>query len=208
MSKFRSIHFVIAAVILLGGLTIYGLLSSSQIFHTQSLSSGKYSTSSSAESITFATSSEPIQPKRLLIPKLGIDTEVEPVGIDVNGNMSAPVNWRNVSWYEPGFAPGDKGNAVFAGHLDWAGNTAVFWELDKLSAGDLIQINGDTGSLRYVVVLVEEIDYQLTDTASIFGPAASSQIKLITCDGNFISGDGTYEKRLVVTARLIASPDG
>lgn len=150
-----------------------------------------------------ATSTDPVAPTRLRIPKIDVSAVVESVGVDTDGNMAAPSDWRDVSWYEPGFSPGEVGNAVFAGHLDWDGNTAVFWDLDELRSGDVVQVEGDGRLLTYVVTSVEVYDYDVVDTSPIFGTAEGSQIKLITCDGEFIDGSDTYEKRLIVTAQLI-----
>jgi LPXTG-site transpeptidase (sortase) family protein len=166
----------------------------------------KAATSTSPQ-ITFASSTEPITPQTLQIPKIGVDASIEQVGVNNEGNMANPSNWRNVSWYEPGFAPGESGNAVFAGHLDWDENQAVFWDLDKLTAGDVVRVAGKR-DLTYVVTTVNQYDYQLADTESVFGDTKSSQIKLITCDGEFIEGSDTYNKRLIVTAQLAETSAG
>lgn len=157
--------------------------------------------------LTIATSTDPVVPTRLRIPKIGVSAVVEPVGVDKLGNMAAPGDWREVSWYEPGFLPGEVGNAVFAGHLDWDGNTAVFWDLGQLQSGDVVLVEGDGSTLTYAVTGVEVYDYDVVDTSPIFGLADGSQIKLITCDGEFIDGSDTYEKRLIVTAQLLSSSE-
>jgi LPXTG-site transpeptidase (sortase) family protein len=143
-------------------------------------------------------------PTRLKIPSIGVDAAVEHVGVNNVGNMEIPQDWRNVAWYELGFTPGENGNAVFAGHLDWDKNQAVFWDLDELTSGDLVFVEGDNGRLTYIVTSVREYDYR-ADTADIFGPSDDSQIRLITCDGDFLEGSDTYQKRFVVTGELVLS---
>jgi len=58
-------------------------------------------------------------PVRLVIPRLGVDAAVERVATDVRGAMDVPRDYRDAAWYAPGVAPGDGGDAVIDGHLDW-----------------------------------------------------------------------------------------
>ena len=156
-------------------------------------------------SSTFATSSQPLTPRQLEIPAINVASVVEPVGVNQQGNMVAPSDWRDVSWYQPGFKPGERGNAVFSGHLDWDDRQAVFWELDELTYGDIVRVSGDNRELIYMITDSRHYDYQMSDTSQIFGKASISQIKLITCDGEFIEGSDTYQKRLIVTGKLITT---
>ena len=54
-------------------------------------------------------------PARLQIPKLGIDAEVQHVGVTKTGNMAAPNNFTDVSWHKFGTIPGHTGSADMAG---------------------------------------------------------------------------------------------
>lgn len=48
--------------------------------------------------------------------------------MDAKGNMDIPKRDENVAWYQIGYYPGSKGNAVIAGHYDTAtGSPAVFY---------------------------------------------------------------------------------
>src|SRR5437879_6754319 len=58
-------------------------------------------------------------PVKLVIPKIGLDAAVEQVGVDKNHNMDVPKLPQDTGWYEPGPAPGQAGDAVIDGHLDW-----------------------------------------------------------------------------------------
>jgi len=49
--------------------------------------------------------------------------------------MAVPSVPSHVAWYSPGPAPGEPGDAVIDGHLDWTTGPAVFWNLGKLHAG-------------------------------------------------------------------------
>src|SRR5262252_75716 len=98
-------------------------------------------------------------PVKLEIRKLGIDATVEQVATDKNGQMGLPSDYHNVAWYAPGVIPGDKGDAVISGHLDWVVNgkltPAVFTKLGSLNVGDEFQIVGQDS---------KTLDFKVTDT--------------------------------------------
>jgi LPXTG-site transpeptidase (sortase) family protein len=195
----------IVCIVLVG---IYVSSSSTATEQTPQSMSVTREATSSAVSFRKATSAAPLTPQKLQIPAIGVDANVEAVGVNEEGNMAAPSDWRDVSWYQPGFKPGERGNAVLSGHLDWKENKAVFWDLNKLQTGDVVQVSEGSRRLTYMVTGSKEYDYQVTNTTPIFGESDVSQLKLITCDGDFIEGSDTYEKRLIVTAQLIQSTDG
>ena len=80
-------------------------------------------------------------PRRLIIPSLNIDTAVEHVGLNHNGNLKVPSTYHTVAWYEKGAAPGSMGTAVIVGHKDnGLGLDAVFGKLNKITVGSEIQV--------------------------------------------------------------------
>ncbi len=141
---------------------------------------------------------------RLVIPAIGVDAEVETRSVDSDGAMQTPGGPAVVSWYDFSSQPQDDGNAVFAGHLDYAGyGPAVFWDLRALAAGDVIEVHQQDGNIvQYRVTEVRP--FAATDDA---GEVVSSKgrptITLITCDGTFDSNQRAYDQRLVVTGDRI-----
>lgn len=139
-------------------------------------------------------------PARLAIPRVGVDAVVEPVGQTPSGAMANPSGPWTVAWYAPGTRPGAPGNAVIAGHVDYAGiGPAVFWRLRELAPGDEVWVTADSGArLRFVV---QDIQTYYTDTApleQIFGPTSNTGLNLISCIGYFDSASGSYDRRIVV----------
>lgn len=142
-------------------------------------------------------------PVRLRIPKIGIDTMVQWVGADANGQMGVPSNYSDVAWYEVGPPPGTPGNAVIAGHLDSTTGPAIFFRLEELQAGDEIFVGNEAGQeLRFVVSGREVYDAANAPLERIFGPAINPQLNLITCDGAFDQTARQYDKRLVIFSSL------
>lgn len=151
-----------------------------------------------------AENSEATLPKRLSIPKLGIDAPVEYVGMDAKGNMDVPKNDNNVAWFEPGFRPGTKGNSVMAGHLDTrTGAPAVFYKLDTLEKGDRILVRGADGSSKtFIVTHKATYPYNEFPLVEVFGPSDTPRLNLITCEGRFDSTARNYSHRVVVYSEL------
>src|ERR1700675_4252460 len=75
-------------------------------------------------------------PSRLLISRIGVNAKIEARGLDANRNMETPNDYRNVAWYNLGPTPGEPGNALMNGHVDWWTGSAVFTRLTELRLGD------------------------------------------------------------------------
>ncbi|WP_061809495.1 class F sortase [Rossellomorea vietnamensis] len=145
-----------------------------------------------------------IKPTFLSIPKLGLEAPIKEFGLDKNGNMELPKNGKDVAWFEPGFQPGEKGNAVLAGHVDDEKKPAVFFELKTLEPGDKIHLQGESGEILTFVVR-EKIAYDKDDAPlrKIFGPSEKRMLNLITCTGYFDHDIHNYVERLVVYTELV-----
>ncbi len=139
-------------------------------------------------------------PVRISIPSIGVDAQMEFVGLDTEGKMDVPKDFDNVGWFELGYRPGEKGNAVMAGHLDTAyGGTAVFYRLKELTSGDEIYVYDEEGNeLRFIVTGVEIFPFDRVPLAEIFGPSEERMLNLITCEGVFDNSNQNYSDRTVV----------
>jgi sortase A len=133
-----------------------------------------------------------------VIASIGVDAPIEQVGRDQRNNMAVPSVPSHVAWYSPGPAPGEAGDAVIDGHLDWTTGPAVFWNLGKLHAGDEIQVVAQDGAvLRFGVTRAVRVPYT-SPPAGLFATGGQAQLSLITCAGSWDTGKRTYEQRLVI----------
>ena len=141
-------------------------------------------------------------PTRLLIPTIGVDAAVEPVGLDAQGRIASPSVPANVGWYRSGVTPGDAGNALLDGHLDWTDGPAVFWELGRLRVGDQLTVVRTDGSrAHFVVDSTSVVPYNSSDDG-LFTSIGPPSMSLITCTGVWDQQRGTYLQRLLVHASL------
>lgn len=142
---------------------------------------------------------EGIDPNRIEIPALDIDTSIENVGLLPNGQMDEPSTMEDVAWYEGGYMPGEQGSSVLAGHVDSRTGPAIFFDLHKLEQGDEIILTDEDGEEKvFVVQKSESYDRNNAPLQQIFGYSYRSQLNLITCTGEFNSEAGTHDERLVV----------
>jgi LPXTG-site transpeptidase (sortase) family protein len=121
------------------------------------------------------------------IPRMQVNAVVQPVGTDFNGKMSMPEDWGKTAWYsgEGAYKPGEKGNAVIAGHLDTIyGTLGQFYNLDTLVVGDEVLVYDDLHRLRRFMVTHKAIyNYDQAPLQEIFGPSTEEHLNLITCMG-------------------------
>ncbi|WP_202948460.1 class F sortase, partial [Nitrolancea hollandica] len=90
---------------------------------------------------------DPTPITRIVIPAIQVDAPVTVKGLDSKGVMEAPDDPVHVAWYRFSSRPGAGGNAVFAGHVDYASvGPAVFWNLENLNSGNLIEIRLEDGT--------------------------------------------------------------
>jgi LPXTG-site transpeptidase (sortase) family protein len=144
-------------------------------------------------------------PARLKMPSLGIDAKVEEVGRKADGSMGTPADFLDVGWWGEGSKPGDDGNAVFDGHVNNALTKAgVFEHLAQAHKGDYVTVSDAEGhTLVYEVSEISLYDTGQAPLAKIFSKTGPSQLVLITCDGEWVQDEHSFDKRLVVVARQV-----
>ncbi|MGI5837208.1 MAG: sortase domain-bontaining protein [Chloroflexota bacterium] len=142
-------------------------------------------------------------PKLLRLPTVGIEAAFEFVGLTPEGAMDTPKNPDKVAWYQFGPRPGQPGNAVIAGHVDWAGKVRAFWWLNRLEPGDVVEIiDQKDNSYSFVIKRKQLYDASTAPVQEIFAGSGAPEITLITCGGVFDHRTRQYLSRLVVRAAL------
>ena len=119
--------------------------------------------------------------------------------------MATPTSFADVAWYALGGHPGSEGNTVFAGHVNNAlTKSGVFGHLAQVGLGDYVTVsNADGHTLIYKVVSIDKYPANEAPAASIFATAGPSRLVLITCDGDWVQSEKTFDKRLVITAKPV-----
>jgi len=141
-------------------------------------------------------------PEKFIIKSLGVNTNIESVGLTETGAMDVPKNADNVAWYNLGVRPGEQGSAVIAGHLDKiTGAPAVFWNISKMQKGDeIVVIDSQKKSYKYIVEKTASYDYMTFPLQMVFATKDKKRLNLITCAGSWDTNKKIYSQRFVVFA--------
>jgi LPXTG-site transpeptidase (sortase) family protein len=143
-------------------------------------------------------------PQRVVIPVIGVDAPLVPVGLRPDGAMNTP-EFGFAAWYEPGPVPGQPGPAVVVAHVDSKEKGPdVFHRLRELRAGDLVSVHYPEGTRTFAVTGAEQVAKTKLPAERIWNPTGDPVLRLITCGGAFDRRAGSYLDNVIVYAdRLV-----
>jgi LPXTG-site transpeptidase (sortase) family protein len=145
-----------------------------------------------------------VRPVRLRIPTIGVDTQLETLGVTRLGRLRPPVDPQRAGWFPGSAVPGELGPAVVAGHRDSKVGPAVFWHLTDLRLGDtLIVTRSDGVSVRFQVAQIRRVPRASFPTEQVYGATPDSMLRLITCGGLYDHIHGRYLDNVLVVALAV-----
>jgi len=168
-------------------------------------------------------------PVQLRIDAIEVGASIEgiqPIGGDVATPTAGDiwtVGWRDdnpiavpepsgpwdVAWQDDSPAPGDGSNVVLRGHLDyWDTGTAIFGDLQELTASDRIEITRDDGDVfAYTVEWSRRfpIDAREDEQREILGPTPGESLTLMTSAGAYNRETMNFPEVLIVRAQFLGS---
>ena len=152
-----------------------------------------------------AATSKASLPVRVIIPSIGVNSDLERLHVDKAGVLMPPADYGTAGWYAAGTVPGDIGPAVVAGHIDSTTGPAVFARLHALQRGAQVLVDRADGSrLSFSVDEGHSYPKNSFPTAAVYGPTPVASLRLITCTGKFDRASGHYMDNFVVFTHLIA----
>lgn len=155
---------------------------------------------------TLPTEIDNSPPVRLSIPSVGIDSEVVPISWSM---IPSPNGGQKSEWQVADFAvghhagsvnPGQTGNVVLSGHVDYKGQ--VFRELHKVDRGDEVILYTEKGQYLYVVQAIHIVkedgvpEAQKRENARFMNQTPDQTLTMITCYPY-----GIDDHRLIVIAK-------
>lgn len=129
-----------------------------------------------------------------------LNTSIHIENINVEGKIYQGISSLTMDtgfWHFPiSKFPGEKGNTVIIGHrfMNLPPSKDTFFNLDKISIGEKIEIKHHEGTFTYIVVEKKEVE---PNDVSVIQDTEDYRVTLITCTPLW-----TSEKRLVVIAKL------
>ncbi|QKE82655.1 class F sortase [Arthrobacter sp. NEB 688] len=141
------------------------------------------------------------QPVAIRIPAIGVESRLIDLGIAKDGTMQVPTDPALAGWLTGAPAPGERGPAVIAGHVDTHEGPAVFYRLRQLEPGDAIEVERRDGTtVTFTVRRLETFAKDDFPTDRVYGPAPGPVLRLITCSGDIDPVTGHYVDNTVVFA--------
>lgn len=125
--------------------------------------------------------------------------------------MAAPDGPDIVGWFSMGPRPGQRGNVLMDGHVDWAdrqtgiARTAVFYPLRNVQLGQDVVIDSDGRRHTYRIRDTRLYAFDDASALSVLQPTSDAVVTLITCEGTFDRGAHNYSHRRVIIAGLVAT---
>ncbi|MCX6727270.1 MAG: class F sortase [Candidatus Saccharibacteria bacterium] len=149
---------------------------------------------------------DPTRPRYVRIAKIGVAARVMPQTTTKSGALKAPGNVNDAGWFTSSSKPGEGGAMLLDGHVAGPTQRGVFYNIKKLVAGDVIEVErGDGTVFRYKVVKSNTTDVADTDMsdALISAETGKQGLNLITCTGTYDEKSGEYNQRIIVFAVAI-----
>lgn len=144
-------------------------------------------------------------PRRIQIASLGVDAPMVPLGVDRDGRLDAPEGTDEVGWFRAGPEPGEIGTAIVAGHLDSRVGPAVFADLPDIEIGATIAFEVDDATVTYRVTAVEQYAKDAVPDDLVHRSTGRAELRLITCGGEFDTGERSYRDNVVVFADFVSA---
>ncbi|MEO8829885.1 class F sortase [Lapillicoccus sp.] len=154
-----------------------------------------------APSSTAAAVPDALRPARITIPSIGVDSALVDLAIAGDGTIQVPTEAQQAGWLGTSPAPGQRGPAVIAGHVDSKTGPAVFYQLRTLAVGAPIIVTRRDGSqVTFTVDGSQNFAKAGFPTQATYGPVPGPALRLITCGGEYVKSAGGYQDNLVVFA--------
>ena len=144
-------------------------------------------------------------PATLVIPDIGVQSELVSLGLRPNKSLEVPPDGPGApaGWYSGSPSPGTTGPAVMLGHVNAVGGgPGVFAQLRSLAEGSEVRIRRADGSTAtFVVDRGEAYSKAAFPTLEVYGNTPGPELRLITCDG-YDPATGLFDDNYVVFAKL------
>jgi sortase (surface protein transpeptidase) len=144
-------------------------------------------------------------PTDLAIPRIGVRSELIDLGLQEDRSVEVPEVPDIAGWYTGGPRPGEVGPAAIIGHVDSHTGAGIFHRLGELRPGDDVHVRRADGTVvSFLVERVEQYPKDAFPTERVYGNTDRSELRLITCGGEFDRGERSYTDNIVVYAQSAA----
>jgi sortase (surface protein transpeptidase) len=144
------------------------------------------------------------EPVIVRIPSIAVRVDLVELGLESDGAMEVP-DFGLAGWYTEGPRPGHPGPSVIAAHVDSRTGPDVFHDLDQLDPGDEVEVVYDSGDrARFAVLDSEQVPKDALPGDRIWPETQAPVLSLITCGGDWVASQHTYDSNVVVYTERVA----
>lgn len=145
-------------------------------------------------------------PRRILLPSIQAEGFVQRVDVDQHAAVAVPNNVHMAGWYVNSVRPGQDGMSIIDGHVSGKYTEGIFKRLGQLKQGDSFTVEfGDKSTKQFQVVSTTSVSVpDATKELFTADKTIKQQLKLITCGGKFDAKTQQFDKRIIVSAKLVA----
>lgn len=145
-------------------------------------------------------------PTKVSVPSIAAESSLVATGLQPDGSLAVPPVDRpmQASWYDQSPTPGEVGPAIVLGHVNGNGQPGIFAELNEVAAGQEVIVDRADGS--QAVFRVSHVDNFRKDsfpTDLVYNDTPNSQLRLITCGGEYDAANRSYLSNVIVYADLV-----
>lgn len=153
----------------------------------------------------FKWNGSPADPIYIRVEGNPIHGYIQAVGVNSAYEIAVPADPKVAGWFNQSVAPGAPGLSIIDGHVNSVSiEQGIFYNLQTTRPGDVITVQfGDDSQKNFTVYRVQTISRQEAN-AVLFAQDqdVSAQLNLITCIGTYDRTAHTYDKRVIVSAKL------
>ncbi|MFJ4717395.1 class F sortase [Streptomyces sp. NPDC088785] len=139
------------------------------------------------------------------VPAVRVEAPLTDLAVQGDGRLAAPPesDQNLAGWWSGGPAPGTRGTAVIAGHVDIPAGPAVFYNLGAVKPGMTVDVTrADKRTAHFTIDSVDVYDADDFPDDKVYADTGRPELRLITCGGGFDRQLRRYEGNVVVSAHL------
>jgi sortase (surface protein transpeptidase) len=145
------------------------------------------------------------KPEWLVIPAIGVFTNLVRLGLSGPGTLQVPPTAAVAGWYTGSPRPGQIGSSIIAGHVDSRLGPGVFYRLSQMRRGEYVYVIRANHTVAvFEVTSLRAYAKSRFPAKAVYGPVPDAELRLITCGGTFDFATGSYLSNIVVYATLIS----
>lgn len=145
----------------------------------------------------------PSAPARIEVASIGASAPIDPLGLNRDGSLAVPKDFRRAGYYTGRPFPGEIGPAIIVAHVGSKSGPAVFARLRHIRPGaEVVVTRADKSRLVFIVDRLERHPKNAFPSEAVYGPTPDATLRLITCGGTFDHTTGHHLDNYIAFAHL------